>query len=203
MLLAVLTCQSATEAAQRHYPTWREHFDNIVFVVPVDSKCWVPEGHQSWAIGRDYYNDRDRPDDNLCRRTIETLERFLKTANTEICLIEYDVLLFAKPNLVGDFAGTMFSEMIHPPWIFNRKSATQFVERGNELLEQKVIAGGWPDRHLRLIYDFVLPVTDPNTNYSYNTIGEEQIEDAKHAIRNGAMAIHGIKTKEVFEALTA
>lgn len=203
MLLAVLTCQSATEVAQRHWPSWRKHFENIVFVTTVDSKCWVPEGIPEWKFGRDYYPDRDRPDDNLIRRTLDVLEEFHHTGEESLCLIEYDVLLFAEPTLKGDFSGTMFPEFIHSPWLFSRVCAYEMVRLGRAFLRHGQITGGWPDRHLRLIYDSLCPATDENRNYSYNTIGPDQIEDAVRAKQAGAWAVHGVKSKTVFDILTA
>lgn len=203
MLLAVLTCQSATETAQRHWPSWHKYFTSTVFVSPVDSKCWVPEGVQEWRIGRDFYNDRDKPDDNLPRRTSEVLERFLATGHDSICIIEYDVVLFRKPVLRGTFSGTMFGEFIHPPWCFTRAAAMHFVDAGKTLLRHNVITGGWPDRHLRLIYDLVNPETYPTKNYSCNTLDQpHMIAAAREAVKDGAWAVHGIKTKEQFDALT-
>lgn len=201
MLLAVLTCQSATETAQRHWPSWRRHFENIVFVTTVDSKCWVPEGISEWKFGRDFYNDRDRPCDNLCRRTLDVLEEFYHTGEDSLCLIEYDVLLFAEPTLNGDFSGTMFSEFIHPPWVFSRGCAFETVKVGREFLRHGQHSGGWPDRHLKMILDTVQPEIDPNENYSYNTIGPDQIEDARQAVKRGAFAIHGCKHQEIFQEI--
>lgn len=204
MLLAVLTCQSATETAQRHWPTWRKHFDNIVFVTTVDSHCWVPDGREQWKIGRDYYNDRDAPTDNLPRRTIETLERFLKTPHDRLVLIEYDVVMFRKPELKKQFSGTIFNLFIHSPWAFDRKCAVEFVRVGRLLLAAGCITGGWPDQHLRLIYDIVRPTVDESPNYTKNTLDQAwMITEAREAIQRGAFAVHGVKDAEQFEALTA
>jgi hypothetical protein len=204
MLLAVLTCQSATETAQRHYETWRKYCENIVFITTVDSHCWVPEGRESWAIGRDFYPDRDKPDDNLCRRTMGVLERFLKSANMKLCLIEYDVVLFDKPRLKNDFSGTMFEQFIHPPWLFTRHTAHKFLQCGETLLRHGSISGGWPDRHLRLIFDLVQPVADESVNYSKNTLDQPHfITEAREFIAAGGWAVHGVKSKEQLEALCA
>lgn len=204
MLLAVLTCQSATEAAQRHFPTWRKHFENIVFVTTVDSHCWVPEGVEAWAHGRDFYPDRDNPDDNLIRRTIEVLEHFLTTYHDRLVLIEYDVVLFARPALNREFSGTMFAEFIHSPWCFDQEAARRFVRIGRTLLQHKAITGGWPDRHMRLMFDLLRPTVDENNNYSRNTLDQpHMIAEAREAVKNGCWAVHGLKTKEQFEALMA
>lgn len=202
MLLAVLTCNSATETAQRNLPTWKAHFQNIIFVTTIDKPCWVPPDIMEWKIGEDRYNDRDSPDDNLCRRTIETLEHFLNTANQSICIIEYDVVMFRNPTFSHGFGGTMFPECIHSPWLFDRATAQAFVTAGNALLNAGVISGGWPDRHLRLIYDILKPHLEPSLNYSRNTLDKDHmIEGAKGAVRSGAWACHGAKTAEQFNAV--
>ncbi len=204
MLLAVLTCQSATETAQRHWPSWREHFENIVFVTPIDSKCWVPEGVQEWKAGRDYYLDRDRPDDNLPRRTIETLDKCLMTKHDYFVIAEYDCLFFSTPKPHGKFFGTMFNEFIHPPWGMNRNDAARFVRAGRALLQNNLISGGWPDRHMRALYDLVSPESIDVENYSKNTLDHPwMIEEARMAIERGAFSIHGVKTQDQFNALTS
>lgn len=204
MLLAVLTCQSATETAQRHWPTWRAHFENIVFVTTVDSNCWVPEGREEWRIGRDYYNDRDAPTDNLPRRTVETLDRFLQTPHDRLVLIEYDVVMFRKPELKRQFSGTIFNLFIHSPWAFDRKCASEFARVGGLLLDAGCITGGWPDQHLRLIYNIVRPSVDASPNYTKNTLDQPwMIAEAREAIQRGAFGVHGVKDSEQFEALTA
>lgn len=207
MLLAVLTCQSATDTAKRHWPSWQKHFKDIVFVTTVDSNCWVPEGVDQWQIGRDYYPDRDNPDDNLPRRTISVLEWFLKRRQADsdrLVLIEYDVVIFDTPTLKHEFSATMFDEFVHPPWAFSRKCAQKFCQTGTTLLRHKIISGGWPDRHLRLINDLVQPTTDLSINYSKNTLDQPwMIEEARSRIKMGCWAIHGCKTQEQFDALTA
>ena len=205
MLLAVLTCQSATETAQRHWPNWNKYFkkQEVVFVTTVDSNCWVPDGVQQWKIGRDYYPDRDKPDANLPQRTMDVLAVFLKTGDERLVLIEYDVVLFARPKLKAEFSGTMFSEFIHSPWCFTRECARKFLHTGSVLLDHGVISGGWPDRHLRLIHDLLLPERDINANYSQNTLDQPwMLQSARHAVAGGAFGIHGVKTKEQFDAIT-
>lgn len=205
MLTAVLTCQSATETAKRNYETWKKHCDNIVFVTTVDSHCWVPDGVEQWKIGRDMYNDRDNPHDELPRRTVDVLQRFMRSANTEICIIEYDVLLFGKPVLKNDWSGTIFPDFIHPPWVFTRQAAHKFTHTGEALLRRGCISGGWPDRHLKLISELVEGlVCDPSINYSRNTLDKwEYRMEAREAVRNGAWSIHGCKTNDQFEHLMA
>lgn len=204
MLLAVLTCQSATGDAKRHYETWRKHFENIVFVTTIDSHCWVPDGLESWAHGRDYYPDRDKPEENLPRRTIDVLAHFLTTDHNRLVLIEYDCVIFAQPMLEREFSGTMFEEFIHSPWCFDRETARKFVRVGHTLLQHKAITGGWPDRHMRLMFDLLRPTVDTNHNYSKNNLDQDwMIHEARAAVCNGAFAIHGVKSKEQFEALMA
>jgi len=204
MLLAVLTCQSATECVKRHLPNWQRFFNDIVFVTTVDSVCYVPEGYRQIKCGRDYYPDRDNPDDNLPQRTISTLKWFGNDPSERLVLIEYDVVFFHKPILKHDFSGTMFSEMIHPPWCFTKKSAREFAHVGEILLKHKVISGGWPDRHLKLIEDLLQPSLDRSNNFSSNTLDRpDLIAGARADIKNGCWAVHGVKTKEQYEALMA
>lgn len=207
MLLAVLTCQSATETAKRHWSSWQKHFDDIVFVTTVDSNCWVPDGIEQWPVGRDYYPDRDKPDDNLPRRTLSVLEWFLKRRQADsdrLVLIEYDVVIFDTPTFKHEFSATLFEQFVHPPWAFSRSCAEKFWRTGSTLLRHGVITGGWPDRHLKLIMDLVAPSVDLNCNYTKNTLDEEwMLKEARERIKDGAWAVHGIKTKEQLEALTA
>ncbi len=204
MHLAVLTCQSATEPAQRHWPSWRAHFEDVVFITTIDSNCWVPEGIEEWRIGRDQYNDRDRPTENLCRRTVNVLKRFLETHHQQIVIIEYDVFIFRKPEPVKEFSGTLFEKFIHCPWQFSRNFAKQYVKVAESLLRQGMISGGWPDQHVRAVVDILAPEITYNHNYTKNTLDHAwMIEEARLHICKGAYAIHGVKSKEQLEALLA
>lgn len=215
MICCVLTCKSATETAQRHWPFWREAFsdpsamDEVVFIGCVDSECWHPQECRYWQYGEDRYNDQHNPDSNLCTRTLDVLEAALRTFQNQndFCLIEYDVITLDRPEFTGEFSGTMFTERpfsyyFHPPWLFRRAYAQRVITRGRKLIRRGQIAGGWPDRHLGLIYHYEPCDVQILKTYSQNTLdNHDKILAAREAIEKGAWAIHGVKTYEQYVQL--
>lgn len=219
-LLVVLSHSGANETVSRHWPWYARGEADILGVGRQGTKCeWPPyegfTGHHGFIGSIDIGQESYANGSNHNERLLAVLNHCVKkTRYTSFCVIEYDCLLF-KPLIFNEpgawfistpaggkspgFSGTRF---YHCPWWFSREMAIQVLDWGDRMLSAGLIEQGFIDRWLGLMSD-LYPMQLTNSGwYSRNTIGLENVAEARTAIAAGAHGVHGVKTAEVLEALT-
>lgn len=212
LALAIHTFPQANATLARHW----EHFkragaDQIIVITTTDGGCVVPENAMCEPIGANIYITGA----HLPRRLLRTFQHLVDMTKADwFCVAEYDVL-FTLPvprdlplGLTAHFAGTKpagchCNMFLHGPWICDRDTAINIVMNGYELIAENTVDPS-PDCFLGQIVERAqIPVhTDILKSYSRNTIhGAEWTAEARAAVDAGSVAIHGVKSVEVFEAL--
>lgn len=209
MILAIQSYPSGNEGVARHW----EHFkksgaDELIGISTTDGGCVWPENCQQQMIGANLYCAGN----HLPIRLLRTFERLLETRHGWLAVCEWDVLFF-KPvplraglttHLAGhEMPGHYCKHFYHPPWIVDRDTALSIVVAGYELIAAKTVDAS-PDCFIGQIVDKTgIPVHTDLGSYSRNTIhGDAWTAEARAAIDAGAPFVHGVKHKEVFDALT-
>ena len=212
-LLAILSYVRANEIVARHWHWYRTAGCDILGVGRETTSCeWPAKVGQGGLvnvtnIGEDSYVHGD----NLIRLHVDTLDYMLSLIGdyTHFCLIEPDTI-FVRPigtqdtpnyglkaTLVGQGSpGFYGSFYCHGPWIFDRHGAQFAVNTARRMLKVGLIEKGFPDRFWGLLCDLSgLPYTRLHA-YSQNRLDRpEYIQQARQAITEGALAVHGIKTE--------
>jgi len=210
--LIVQTFPGANEVLKRHWGQFlKAGADEIIVATTTDGQCWAPEGATVEMIGANIYIQSY----HLPLRLLRCLQRLRDTKCDWFCVAEYDVLFFKNiprdlPEGVtahyagGKPAGCHCNSFWHGPWIMDRETADTVVQVGYELIAAKTVDAS-PDCFLGQIIDKTgIPVhSDILKSYSRNTIhGEKWTGEARAAVDNGSVCVHGCKTQECFDALT-
>lgn len=210
-ILGIQSFVGANDAIHRHFP-WFEKAgcDEIVGIGTDDGKCWFPAGIRQEQIGANSYINGS----HLPVRLLRSFEMLLKTKHDWLVVAEYDVLFF-KPlptdlpkGITAHLAGgkpfnchcNLFA---HGPWIADRETAWNILAVGAKIIESGVVDPS-PDCFLgQIIEQGKIPFhSDILKSYSRNTINQwAWIQEARQAIADGAVSIHGIKQKEVLDAI--
>lgn len=221
-LLVVLGHSTVSDTIARHYPWWLKAECDILCVGREDTitkwpycqgqeRCVgeIRVGEESYAAG-----------DNHIRRFLDVLRYCLDhTKYSSFMLIEYDVILFRALSGLklerlwfvttvagGQSEGFRGSCFFHTPWWLGRFAAREIIVLAERMLRAGLNEQGFLDRFLGLLVDlYEIPVTDLSGKfwYSQNTIDTpEKIAEARAAIANNCVGIHGVKTKEVLDAIT-
>lgn len=179
-----------------------------------------PEPVETIVAGRNAYFTEDYC--NLPSRLVLTMKHFLTTDYQRAVVMEYDTLITAPlPDwplhpyrMIATYAGGKLpnsdaSCFFHTPWVCDRSTAGVIVGVGTQIMTEGLCSQyphGSPDVFLGLIMDRVNarwedigPVT-----FSRNTIhSPEDIAAARVAREKGATFFHGVKHREVMEAILA
>lgn len=212
LALALHTFPAANPVLARHWGHFKNAgADEIVAITTTDGGCQVPDECAQEMIGANLYIQSA----HLPLRFLRTLKHLLTTKADWFCVAEYDILFF-KPiprdlpeGLTAHLAGHKMpghhcAHFYHGPWIMDRKTAETMLKAGYQLIEARTVDAS-PDCFIGQIVEKAgIPVhTDILKSYSRNTIhGETWTMEAVEAVKNGAIAVHGVKTSDVFDALT-
>jgi hypothetical protein len=159
-------------------------------------------------IGIDSYVDRDV----LPRRLTDTIQFMLSLPGWEdAAIIEYDVIMLKPfPAIPKGFSSPCkgFGQpwrngkrFFHPPWVADRESWNKIFHGCLDCLKEGELEGGSPDCFIGWVCEkHGVPIhEDTFRTYSRNTIdNRDWMEEARIARHEGATAIHGVKTQEVF-----
>jgi hypothetical protein len=211
LLLAVQTYPGANDVLKRHWPYFLKAGAEKNFVVTTtDGGCWVPSGVEQEMIGANIYITGN----HLPLRLLRTLQRMRDEPFNWFCVAEYDVLFLKKlPNLPsgltahyagGKPEGCHCNSFYHGPYIMDRDTADTIVQAGYEIIKEKM-ADTSPDCFIGQIVERagIEVHTDILKSYSRNTIhGEVWTREARQAVDEGAICVHGVKSQQVFDALT-
>ncbi len=208
LLLAVHSYPGANHRIEAHYPFYEKSgASNIIGVITNDGKCKWPNC-MTIQVGANSYIDGDV----LPRRLIDTMKLMLLLPYERFCIIEWDCLFFHPlpefDGMAAFHAGNRMGDMkplrfYHVPWCFDFESGTKFVEIGQRLINEKRVTGHEcsPDVFFGWVCEEAgLPVMQPWKGFSRNSLDcAGDLELAREAYRDGAVAIHGIKGAKELE----
>jgi hypothetical protein len=208
--LLVHSFPKASAAFARHYPLWRKcGFEQVVGIATTGGGCSFPDGVQHVEIGRDSYMDGD----HLCRRLTDTIAYGLGLPCDSFAIIEYDTLVFRHfpeptdkliTHLAGfQVPGCLGHKFYHTPWIASKATWHVIHRACQDLLACGEIERGTPDCFLGWACEkHSIPVDDSCLKaYSLNTIGMANVSEARAHLARGAYCMHGVKSKEVLDAI--
>lgn len=213
-VLLIHTYAGANEAMARHWEFFkRAGADQIVAVVPVDGGCRFPEHTPCLYSGDGKYMDGP----NLCHRLVDTL-RYIERAHFDKgIIVEYDTLVLKdltnfsglRCNLTGGQTwGSKATFFSHNPWCVEARLASEMAVEGLKIINEGICAYGTPesspDVFLGLICDRLGIKPDHSLKlFTRNTIiNPEDVGGARVAFLDGYDAIHGVKSEEIFNAIT-
>lgn len=201
----------------RHIPIWLENTDNLVIVSPNDNPCVIK------GINCVTFETRQHHGQFALRRQLFAMELGLMMyKNTDqFVFLEYDALMLKRPQNRPIIQGNLFNERIflnrqedwmakgacflHYPWIFPFDKLKLFLEKVTLDADCHTAHDIWIAQKL-MKYNFeihnllgLVPSAPNGTGegYSQNSLDtEERISNAVFQVKNGAYAIHGVKTEE-------
>ena len=210
MLLAVQSYPGANGTVARHYPYWlNAGASRIVGIATAGGGCEFPNGMDSVEIGINCYIKGTV----LGRRLLDSIAWMLTQPENWFALIEYDTIFLREipepePGTTMFHAGSYRLNGIdivfyHNPWIMDRGTAERLLaagERvlrdGRDFLSSPDVFMGWMARESRVpVHQFRM--------YTRNTLGDlpNDIAEARQAVKDEVVAIHGIKTKEILDRI--
>lgn len=211
-LLCVHSYPGANETILRHQPYFEQSgASRIVGIGTTDGKCEFP--WESVNIGENRYMKMKGPDDNLCRRLLDTVKWCLTQPEDRYAICEYDTI-FLKPlpqwegvnaHLTGgQLAGAKTSRFYHNPWLLDRGSGEALVKAMEAVLPE---SAEYPDNSPDLFFGLAcerahIEVKCNFQMFTRNTL-DHDLDLAQQAIRDGAHVIHGCKTEAQLNALLA
>lgn len=211
---------------ERHWPYYLKTGYDILGVGRLDSICNFPAAEglvAETAIGKDEYVNGD----NLPLMHVRALEFAMSMDYMDddgqaqpydlFCLTEPDAVFFKPLPLHrgglmatycgGNSPGFLGSFFCHGPWYFDRNSAFKAVEFGKRMIARGLIERGFPDRFWGLwcdLYGVRFTPLNPTYSYSVNRIDRpEYVQQAREAVAKGVCYVHGVKTQEELNAITA
>lgn len=214
LAMAVHTFPKANETLKRHWPNFQlAGAQETLIIGTTDGLCYIPDGIEQTMIGADLYCVGA----HLPLRLLRTFQRLLETKSDWFCVAEYDVL-FLRPiprdlpnGLTAHLAGGRpfnchCNMYFHGPWICDRNTAETIVKVGYELIAEKTVDAS-PDCFLGQIVERanIQFHADILKSYTQNTIHPPPhpwSTEARAAVDAGAVSVHGVKCKAVFDALT-
>ena len=209
-LLCIQTYPGANDAVMRHYPYYeRAGADKILGVTTIGGGCYWPTANVV-EIGPNRYVSGS----HLCNRLLDTIAAALERGASEIIAAEYDTLFFKPlpllpPGLTmnrkgGGSDGFKGSAFYHGPWCMEAHTGAKVVEFGREMIKRGDIERGFPDRFIGLLAEQAGITVNESvfTSYTQNTLDRpEFLEQARQAVKDGATAVHGVKTQAQLEAI--
>lgn len=209
LLLAIHSYPGANHRIEAHFPYYEKSgADQIIGTGTEGGLCKWPAGVEHVEIGHDEYISGQ----HLPKRLIDTM-RFMLCLNFErFCIVEWDCLFFHPLPVIEGLAafhagnrseGMRTERYHHCPWCFDVESGNAFLKKADELLPQVSGHEASPDVFFGWVcQEANLSVGQPWTGFTRNTIeSAEDAELAREAYRNGAMAIHGIKSRATLDHL--
>lgn len=205
----IMAHRGTEEHCRAHLPFWTQHGGPISLFSPDDLKVRM-HNHTVWSHG---HSGHHAPCAN--QRFLAMLRMCVETKADRFVIHEYDSVCFAPVSGIPDdhIAGIAYTDgapnkpfvgghFIHPPLFFSRPVLVRIVEILTNLRETERFM--W-DRWLGLCCERGgIPIYDLRTRglgYSRNTIVAEDLPAAIQAIHGGAVCFHGIKSRQVFDAL--
>lgn len=193
--LIVCAHGGAADIVDMNEPNWRKFFNEIIIISPTDDPL---EGTETFG-----FSGHHGP--NAIERAINCAYRSAEYPSA--CCAEADVLFFknpaiqpgailcsqVQPNHDAAFRAPSFP---HPP-IWAMSGVFEAIAEAFPLFDE----GGMGDRELGMILPF-LGVRMHGVGFSRNSIDRpDLLALALHAVRHGAACVHGVKTREVRDAL--
>lgn len=211
--LLIQNYHNAKDRIQWMWPFWKKSGFDLFGVSTTDKECFWPEPIHSKKIGIDAYIEKKHLPQKLVDCFAWFLEDMIFDKYTHCCVIENDTLVLRIPQFDSLYAGgihagyklppMLANKYYHNPWWLSRNACERFVCCGQELIDEGHNENGHPD----FFFGYVLEqleeeVTHFQQTFSQNTILDKwQIDPAREAVRAGAWAIHGVKSKSVLDAI--
>lgn len=212
-LLTVMTHQGAHETFMRHYPEWKKHgTDILIFATEEPYRIDLP--HEVLQFGHAEHHGPES-----IRRFRFLLSYLAQKPYETFSIFEYDsfCLSVGMPGFTLDgLAGNVFRDdqpdrgfvgthYVHPPLLFSKATLDKLLVSAEALSDHA--EGCYWDRWIGLAGEMAnVPFLDyltSNIGFARNTIEPTQIQDAVDAVKNGAVYLHGVKTKECYDAIKA
>ena len=200
----------AKHIIERHLELWKKLSDTLVFVMPEDDYCTIPDYH-TWIHEKSIHYGL-----GLIKRILFAFKKALELNADIFYFMEYDAILLKHPIISEDrqiqgnvftsdpnqsFGGYFFKakSFCHFPYIFTRDSLEKFCS----VADSSEFELGFPDRWFSYqLEKNNIPIFDllkSGEGFSQNTIHTPQ--PLIEAIKEGRYAIHGIKSDEVFNII--
>lgn len=204
LLLAIHSYPLANAGVARHFPYYEKSgAQKILGIGTTDNGCTWPEGVEHVEIGRNDYINAD----HLPRRLMSTIRLMLLTPFDRFCIIEWDCLFFhplpwfegmAAFHAGNSLPGMKAKKFFHCPWAFDYETGHRWLKKADELIAHVEGHEASPDVFLGWVAEEAgIEITQPWEGFSRNSVDNPaDVELAREAYRNGAVAIHGIKTPE-------
>lgn len=203
LLLAIHSHPGANARIPVHFPYYEKSgASKILGIGTLGGKCQWPEGVEHYDIGEDSYISGN----HLPRKLLDTMRFMLLLPYDRFVLIEWDCLFFQPmPEFTGMVAfhagnrspGMKAERFYHCPWGWDFETGSAFVKKGDEMIPQVEGHECSPDVFFGWVCEAAgIPVTQPWTGFSRNSLDcAGDVELARDARLNGAMALHGVKTR--------
>ncbi len=211
-LTVVMTHSEAISVVKRHLKYWEQTSDEIIFISPIDSQMTEDgkvEGYLEILIGRAEHHGE------ISAQRIEQIFEYLLDKDYDyIILTEYDAFYTKIPDsiLPDDksitaikynqnkpikFKGKFY---LHYPIIFTKESLRKTYEQlKNVTTNDRHYSDRFIGMAVQLANLYVVDLLKLKKGYSKNTIRPEHYREFRQAIREGAIAFHGIKSIECLE----
>ena len=212
-ILLVFGYGGAQAMFDRHLPYFLRGEADIMVVSPSDSPLAVPANVMgfTWGVSQHYGH-------SLMERHERAISAAIGMGYETICCIEADSIVLKEipnpstGNGIDCFlfnndpaSGFKAKQYMHWPWLMSRDTAVCLATSLRWALKRGEIEQGFPDRMAAFAAEFVnIPlIHSPNLSYSQNRLDTPQkMQEARMAIANGAVCIHGLKTAQELEELT-
>jgi len=210
----------ALNVVNRHLPIWRASTDELLIVSPKDNPC-VIEGTDCLT-----HSARQHHGPHALRRQLFAMKAALGYEADQYVFIEYDAFMLRRPEPREEIQGNLFNShvfynreekpmregkcFLHFPWIFPAKKLQEFVSRVFLDPEDGIAHDVWMAQRLMElnfpIHNLLgLTAATPNgvgEGYSQNSFDTpERISNAVYQVKQGAYALHGIKTREALHSI--
>lgn len=205
----------AIETVRRHLPVWKSNTDNLLIISPNNNPCIVDGVDCLTHEGRQHHGPLSLKRQQFAMKTALLYESDL------YIFLEYDALLLKRPKFRNIIQGNLYNEQLflekniekvdwrcflHFPWIFPKKQLKAFLknvslEEGDSTPQDIWLANKLM-QHKFKVYNLMGEITGVYEGFSKNSFDtNELINIAVDKVKQGAYALHGIKTKEVFERI--
>lgn len=207
----------AIDVVYRHLPVWKSCTDELVIISPNDNSCIVK------GITCMTYEGRQHHGQLSLKRQLFAMKASLLFESDYYVFLEYDSFLLRRPDISKNIQGNLWNErffieknekklksgqcFLHFPWIFPKKQLEKFLKQVKIEEDDEAPQDIWMLQKLAA-HNFKIDnlmgfTSDIWKGYSVNSINDQQkIDFALSCVKNhGAYAIHGVKTKEVFDLI--
>jgi len=199
-----------------HLPIWKSNTDNLLIVSPNNNACIVN------GIDCLTYEGRQHHGPLSLKRQMFAMNAAMLYDSDYYVFLEYDALLLKKPKNRNIIQCNVWNEhvllqkdqtamdewkcFLHFPWIFPKKELIEFLKvvtlDENDETPQDVWLAQQIMKHDFKIYNLMGVKTGVWEGYSRNSFDTvELVNNAIQHVQNGAYALHGIKTKDVFDKI--